>query len=76
VSENGTVLSNSTYPDTQTAGWMHINGKSSHYGCGFSAGTIIVKVAMAVLILHAALAIGYTVVVCFPRKVGVVMVGG
>jgi hypothetical protein len=76
VSENGTVLSNSTYPDTQTADWMHLNGKSSHYGCGFSAGIIIAKGTIAVLHFHAALVVGHMVVVCFPRKVGVVMVEG
>jgi hypothetical protein len=69
VSDNGTVLSNSTYSDAQTAGWMHLEWKVEHYGYGFSAATITAKVAMAVLLLHAALAIGHTVVVCLPRKV-------
>jgi hypothetical protein len=69
VSENGTVLSNNTYSDAQTADWMHLEWKVEHYGYGFSAATITAKVAMVVLLLHAALAIGHTVVVCLPRKV-------
>jgi hypothetical protein len=76
VSDNGTVLSNSTYSDAQTAGWMLLNGKSSHYGCGFLGATITAKIAMAGFLFHTALAIECTVVVCFPRKVGVVMVEG
>ena len=55
---------------------MHINGKSSHYGCGFSAGIITAKGIIAVLHFQAALVVGHMVVVCLPRKVGVVMVGG
>ncbi len=69
VSDNGTVLSNNTYSDGQTAAWMHLEWDVEHYGYGFSAATVTAKVAMTVLLLHAALAIGHTVVVCLPRKV-------
>jgi hypothetical protein len=39
-----------------------------HYGYGYSASTITAKLAMAMLLLHALLALGHTIVVCRPWK--------
>jgi hypothetical protein len=71
VSDNGTVLSNGPYAPSQYSRWLHLEWKAQHYGYGYSAATITAKIEIGVLLLHAAVAIGHTIVVCFPWKGGV-----
>jgi hypothetical protein len=69
ISQNGTFLGNDTFSSDQTVNWLLLNIKIEHYGYGYSTKTIMAKVAIAILLLQAALAIGHTIVVCFPKKV-------
>jgi hypothetical protein len=69
ISDEGKFLNAVPYSPDQTRNWLHLEWTEEHYGYGYSATTITAKVAIAVLLLHSALAIGHTIVVCFPKKV-------
>jgi hypothetical protein len=69
ISDEGKFLNTVPYSPDQTRTWLHLEWTEEHYGYGYSATTITAKVAIAVLLLHSALAIGHTIVVCFPKKV-------
>jgi hypothetical protein len=69
ISDEGKFLNTVPYSPDQTRNWLHLEWTEEHYGYGYSATTITAKVAIAVLLLHSALAIGHTIVVCFPKKV-------
>jgi len=69
ISNDGTVVSVMPFSKQQTTNWLLLDWKIEHYGYGYSANTIMAKIAIAVLLLQAALAIGHTIVVCFPKNV-------
>jgi hypothetical protein len=68
VSNSGTELNSVLFSEDQAANWTHLEWQVEHYGYGYSASTITAKLAMAMLLLHALLALGHTIVVCRPWK--------